>query len=164
MSQGRPSIYTADLADSICQMVACGMSMREICRADDMPAMSSVFLWLRNKDGFSEQYEKAKHQGCMAMADEILAIADDGTNDWMEQLGKDGEVEGYKLNGEAVSRSKLRVDSRKWLLSKLMPKKYGDKIAQEITGADGGAIETSDMSERDIARRIAFALAKGAKK
>lgn len=59
------------------------------------------------------------------MADEILEIADDGRNDWMEIQNRDGDNIGWKVNGEAVQRSRLRIDARKWLLSKLLPKKYG---------------------------------------
>ena len=61
------------------------------------------------------------------MADEMLEIADDGSNDWM--LRKDGDKEFYVLNGEHVQRSRLRLDTRKWLLSKALPKVYGDKLA-----------------------------------
>ncbi len=60
------------------------------------------------------------------MAEEIVEIADDGRNDWMEVMSKDGESIGWRLNGEAVQRSRLRVDARKWLMSKLLPKKYGE--------------------------------------
>ena len=60
--------------------------------------------------------------------EEILDIADDGTNDWMERNGKDGETGDTVLNGEHVQRSRLRIDARKWALSKMIPKKYGDKI------------------------------------
>ena len=130
MPAGRPSIYTDDLADEICQRIADGQSVREICRADDMPAMSTVFRWLSDPRyiTFREQYARAVEARAEYHADEILDIADDGTNDWMERFGKDGESLGWSVNGEAVQRSKLRIDSRKWLLSKLMPKKYGDKL------------------------------------
>lgn len=66
-----------------------------------------------------------------------MDIADDGSNDWMERFNKDGESIGWVVNGEAVQRSKLRVDARKWALSKLLPKKYGDKIDVNHGNADG---------------------------
>lgn len=125
---GRPSTYTPELADRICAELAGGNSMRTVCKAEDMPAMSTVFLWLRTHAAFSEQYAQAKAEAADALVEEMLDIADDGTNDWMEVHDKDGESAGYKVNGEHVQRSKLRVDTRKWIASKLKPKKYGDKV------------------------------------
>ena len=76
------------------------------------------------------------------MADELLDIAD-----------ADGDTH----------RDRLRVDTRKWILSKLVPKKYGTKVTAEITGADGGPVQTEEMSTMEIARRVAFLLAKAGK-
>ena len=103
--------------------------MRSISRDDDMPCLASLFNWLRTQPEFLEQYTIAKEQSTDALFEEILDIADDGTNDWMEKHGEDGENTGWKINGEALGRSRLRVDTRKWALSKLKPKKYGDRIA-----------------------------------
>jgi hypothetical protein len=72
--------------------------------------------------------------GYLKLADELLEIADDGTNDWMKRFGKDGEDLGWALNGEHIARSRLRVDTRKWLLSKCLPKVFGDRIATEHSG------------------------------
>lgn len=93
------------------------------------------------------------------MADETLEICDDGSNDWLERQGED-EKRTYVLNGEHVQRSRLRVDTRKWLLSKALPKIYGDKITTEHSGPDGGPIEVSDT---EIARRIAFMFSRATK-
>jgi hypothetical protein len=60
------------------------------------------------------------------IAEDLLAIADDGTNDYMEYEDKEGNAAGWRFNGEHVQRSRLRVDARKWLLSKLLPK-FADK-------------------------------------
>lgn len=92
-----------------------------------MPAMDTVFRWLREKPEFSEQYVKAKQESADALVEEMMDIADDGSNDWMVRHGKDGE-ESWQLNGEHVQRSRLRLDTRKWIASKLKPKKYGDKL------------------------------------
>jgi hypothetical protein len=76
---------------------------------------------------FSNQYAQAKSDAADAMAEEILDICDDGSNDWMTaNVGTDQEK--VTLNGEHVQRSRLRVDTRKWLMSKLQPKKYGEKL------------------------------------
>jgi len=139
---GRPSDYTQEIADTICLLIAEGQSLRKICTDESMPDKSTVFRWIARNCTFRDQYAQAKDQGAMVWAEEILDIADDGANDYMELLDESGDVKGYRLNGEHVQRSKLRVDSRKWLLSKLMPKKYGDKVQQELSGPGGGPIKT----------------------
>jgi len=124
-TKGRPSDYTQETADIICERLALGVSLRTVAKADDMPAMSTIFKWLRENKDFSEQYAKAKQESTDAMAEDILDIADDGTNDYMET--EDGRT---VYNGDSVQRARLRVDTRKWLMAKMKPKVYGDK--QEI--------------------------------
>ena len=124
---GRPSDFTQEVADLICARLRQGWTLREVCRSDDMPAESTVRTWAYNdQNGFYAQYARAREIGYQAMADEVLEISDDGTNDWMERQGDDGKS-AFSLNGEHVQRSRLRVDTRKWVASKLKPKKYGDR-------------------------------------
>jgi hypothetical protein len=135
---GRPSSFSQAVADAICVKLADGISLREICRDDAMPDKSTVLRWLASPDhvDFRDQYARAREAQADHMADEILEIADDGTNDWMERRATGGggrsdaagEAEEVVPNHEHINRSKLRVDARKWLMSKLAPKKYGDKI------------------------------------
>jgi hypothetical protein len=136
---GRPSDFTQEIADKICVQLASGMSLREIADADDMPAQSTIYLWLQRHAEFSEQYARAREAQAEHWAEEILEIADDGSNDWMERRNRDGSSQEV-INAEHVTRSRLRVDSRKWLMSKLAPKKYGDKIDLAHTGKDGGPL------------------------
>jgi hypothetical protein len=159
---GRPSDYTQEIASRICEELAKGKSLRSVCKGEEMPCMSTVFNWLRAFPEFLEQYTRAKDESADALVDEMLDIADEATNDWMEQHDKDNV--GYRLNGEAINRSRLRVDTRKWIAAKLKPKKYGERVQAELTGADGGPIQTADMTEVELARRIAFALQSGAQK
>jgi hypothetical protein len=133
-TRGRPSGFSEVLGDTICERLANGESLRAICTGDDMPSQSMVFRWLAQDDVFREQYTRAREAQADVLADETIAIADDGRNDWMERHGRDGESIGWQVNGEAVSRSKLRVEARKWFASKLAPKKYGEKIA--VGGAE----------------------------
>ena len=127
---GRPSKYSQKVADAICQRLATGETLRSICRDPAMPQAPTVRHWaMEDREGFFAQYARARDLGLDAMADELFDIADDGTNDWMERHGQ-GNV-GYVLNGENVGRSRLRVDTRKWYLSKLAPKRYGEKIQVE---------------------------------
>ena len=132
MSQvGRPSDYTQELADRICGELALGKSMRKVCEAEDLPHVRTIFKWLRTNDEFRQQYEAAKEECADHYADEIVDIADDGYDDF-DHLGK--------VRAEHIQRSRLRVDARKWVASKLKPKKYGDKTQTEVSGPDGGPI------------------------
>jgi len=139
--RGRPSRYTEALAAEICRRLASGESLRSICRDEAFPHESTVRGWVvDDHEGFSTHYTRARDIGLDVMADEILEISDDGSNDWMERLDKDGEAAGWQLNGEHVQRSRLRVDTRKWVLSKLAPKRYGDRLDMQHSGKDGGPI------------------------
>ena len=120
---GRPSDYTPELAADICQRLAAGSSLRAICALDSMPCASSVFLWLTKHKDFSDNYAKAVDERAAGMFDDMLDIAD--------------EVEPEASH---VAKARLRVDTRKWALARMNPKKYGEKVQQEITGPDGGAL------------------------
>lgn len=129
--------YTKALAEEICQRLADGETLKAICRDKHMPSDAAVRQWaLADKEGFAERYRVAREIGYHGLADEILEISDDGRNDWMRS--QDPENPGYKANGEVIQRSRLRVDTRKWLLAKALPRVYGEKI--EHTGKDGGPL------------------------
>lgn len=147
MSTGRPSTYSEKICAAICEAVADGLTVTEICSQDGMPARSTVFKWLAENKSFSDQYARAKEVQMDRMADEILEIADDATNDWMQRKSGDGEsIEA--VNGEHIQRSRLRVDTRKWLMSKLAPKKYGDRQQVEHSGSIGLGSILSELDGR----------------
>lgn len=124
-SDGRPSAYTQELADLICERLADGESLRSICRDESMPDKATVCRWLAKHQDFRDQYAHAREMQADSLFDENLDIADNANNDWMERFGEGNE--GWQINGEAIQRSKLRIDTRKWMAGKLAPKKYGDK-------------------------------------
>lgn len=126
LKPGRPTDYSQELGDVICAKIAEGMSVRNICLEEDMPCTTTFYRWMRLHKEFREQYAKAKDDQADALVEEILDIADDGTNDWIENYDREGNSTGWKENKEAINRSRLRVDTRKWLASKLKAKKYGD--------------------------------------
>lgn len=132
---GRPSGYSDDIADQICERLADGQSLRSICCDEAMPSQAAVFRWLADPRYaiFREQYTRARETQADALFDEILDIADDGSNDWMERHDDQGGNNGWKENGEAINRSKIRIDARKWMAGKLRPKVYGDKT---LVGSD----------------------------
>jgi hypothetical protein len=123
---GRPSSFTQEIADEICERLAEGESLRSICLADNMPSKGTVFRWLAENKLFQDQYTRAREEQAETLTDEMVEIADNASNDWMENHDPDNP--GYRLNGEHVQRSKLRIETRKWAASKLKPKKYGDKV------------------------------------
>lgn len=128
---GRASTYTKALGDSICRQVSDGASLRTICAKAGMPNKSTVLRWLdaEGAQSFRDQYARAREAQADLLAEQIIQIADDGTND--TQVDDEGNV---RVDQDVIARSRLRVDARKWLASKMAPKKYGDKIA--VGGAD----------------------------
>lgn len=111
---GRPSDFTQEIVDAICDKIADGQSLRTICAADDMPARSTVFKWLADpaRSSFVDQYARAREAQAEALFEDILDIADDGSNDYVTKKRDDGsEYEAF--DSEHVQRSKLRVDARK---------------------------------------------------
>jgi len=141
--QGRPTVFTEELGTAICKRLAGGESLRAICKDDGMPNKSSIFEWIldgKHKE-FADQYAKAREVQAELLADEIFDIADDSQNDWMERQTENGNY--TVLNAEAIGRSRLRVDSRKWYLSKVLPKKFGERNTTELTGPGGSALAVS---------------------
>lgn len=114
---GRPSSFTQDTADTICERLATGESLRTICKDDAMPDQRTVFRWLADEERelFRQQYARARELQADALFDEILDLADGGTAD--------------------VQRDRLSVDARKWMAGKLQPRKYGDKVEHQHSGA-----------------------------
>jgi hypothetical protein len=118
-------IITDDIFFQICERMVEGESVRSICRDPLMPSISNFMKCLRDSPSYAESYAKAIQMRADAMFEEILDIADDGTNDFMLKNAEDPT--SVVLNGEHVQRSRLRVDTRKWTLARMNSKKYGDK-------------------------------------
>lgn len=135
---------------TILERIAGGESLRQILETKGLPASSTVFVWLSEDPEFSEQYARAREAQADALFDDILSIADDGTNDWMERRNADGDVIGWQENGEAIRRSQLRIESRKWMAGKLKPKKYGERLA-----IDGKMIHAADETITGLLQRVA---------
>ena len=128
-----PTSFTQALADTICDYLAEGKSLRQIEKIKGMPSARTVYRWLAEpgNGAFRQQYAYAREAQADIMGEEMLDIADDGSNDFMT-ITK-GDASYVIENKEWTSRSKLRVDARKWLMSKLAPKKYGDSKQVDIT-------------------------------
>ena len=134
---GRPTKYDTDIASEICVRLSNGEPLRQICMEDDMPAQSTVYLWLTRHPDFSEMYARARDEQADTLADQIIAIADEMP---METTDKDGNT---KFDSAYIQWQRSRVDARKWVAAKLKPRKYGDRVAVEGT-EDGAPIKTED--------------------
>jgi hypothetical protein len=119
---GRPSDYTQELADLICERIAThGVGLKKLCEMyDDMPEKITIRRWCLKYPQFRSQYAQAKALQIEALVDEIIDIADDASQDtFISEHGK------QVCNNEFIARSRVRIDTRKWLASKLAPKLYG---------------------------------------
>lgn len=139
LPKGRPTKHTPEVEEALLEAIAGGMSLVKACAALEIGA-ASVFRWLEADPLFRDKYAKAREAQAEKFADEIVAIADEA--EVTSVVTPEGVVD-FKLDATAVARNRLRVDARKWVASKLLPKKYGDKVQQELTGADGGPINMS---------------------
>lgn len=126
--------FNETTADLICGRMAEGETLRQICRDPAMPARSTVYRWLSKNPSFRDRYAQAREALVESWADEIIDIADDGTTDYVTKVGRNG-TEYEAVDQEHIQRSRLRVDTRRWLLSKLNPGQYGDHMEVEHTGA-----------------------------
>jgi hypothetical protein len=152
--RGRPTKYTPELAAQLCDYLSEGESLRTACAHEGMPDKAQVFRWLSASNtadwaqDFRDQYTRAKEEAADALAEDILDIAD-------EPLVS---LNDNKMVNAAIQRNKLRVDTRKFLMAKMKPKRYGDKL--DLT-SDGEKIERG-MSIEEINAVLARAEAEKA--
>ncbi len=155
-----PSKFNDDVADLIIERMADGQSLREICCDEGMPSFRTVLNWVNSNPEFGAAYALAQDLRASALFDDLLGIADDGRNDWMEKHDdKSGHFIGWRENGEAIRRSALRVDARKWVLARMAPKRYGDKQVIESTSEVTVKKQPLDLSklnrdERQVMREL----------
>lgn len=123
--------FSQDKADAICAALSSGYSLRKAAKAQGVDP-STVLRWVDANENFSQQYADARTRGYQLLADELIEIADDSSGDTIET------EDGPRHNAEFAARSRLRLDTRKWMLSKMLPKVYGDKI--ETTHEVGDSI------------------------
>lgn len=132
---GRPSSYTQEIADLICERIANGESLRKICADEGMPDKATVFRWLAANDEFATKYARAREEQADLHAESIIDISDEKE----VEANYRGEEVVLELSAAAIARNRLRIDARKWYASKLAPKKYGDKVETVVSGPNGEA-------------------------
>lgn len=125
--------FNQSTADAICDRLAAGESLNAICQDAGMPAESTVRAWaLDDVEGFAAKYTRARHLGYEHHGELILKLADESRIGVKRTVKANGDVE--EVEGDMVERSRLQVEARKWFLSKMLPKVYGDKTV--IEGGD----------------------------
>lgn len=145
---GRPTDYTPELAKAIVEHVSSGESIVSFCDTGGSPHIATVYRWMEKFDDFREAYERARVAQAAIQFEKMQDWAHDGQNDWMEARDKEGAIIGWRINGEAVQRSRLRVETLKWRLSKIDPR-YAEMQRREVTGAGGGPIEVMAVEARE---------------
>ena len=124
---GRPTLYNEQVGKAVCELITQGYTLRQIGELSNMPDKSTIIRWLSIHDEFRDQYARAHETRALVMADEVLEIADDNRNDWVERENKDGTTY-VELNDEAIQRSRMRIETRKWWMGKANPKRFGEKV------------------------------------
>jgi hypothetical protein len=127
--------FNQAIADAVCDFLQDGQSLRAACDAVGT-THSTIIHWTKENPAFLNQYTRAREVGYRLLADEIIDIADEKE----VQVRYDGEDTTLDLSATAVARNRLRVDTRKWMLSKMLPKIYGDKL--ELSGDPDKPLQT----------------------
>lgn len=146
--------YDAELAAKVLDLLAQSGSLRRVCRELGV-SRNSIIPWVvDNTEGFGDAYARAKEHGIDTLVEETLDIADDGSNDYMET------EHGQALNSESIQRSKVRVETRRWLAERLAPRRYGLRQGLDVTSSDG----TLQMDDTARSARVAQLVALAAKR
>ena len=124
MAGGRPSTYTEEMGNLICDKLTEGMSVRKMCKMDGFPNPSTIYVWIDRFPEFAERYARAREAATEDMLEDILEIADDADLD--------------------VQEKRVRIDTRKWAMGKLKPKKYGEKTTHEVGNKEGETLKVDN--------------------
>lgn len=146
-TRAAPVRYSAALAERICDQLMDGKSLNEICKAKDMPRESAIRMWVAaDYMGFAANYSRARLIGYERLAEEILQIANTPVSGFKKvtkpitykdadgNINPTGEMLEEITEGDMIEHRRLQVDTRKWILAKMLPKVYGDKQQVELTG------------------------------
>lgn len=121
---GRPSAYTDALALAVCERLAGGESLKAICDGEDMPARTTVYKWIaENEGGFADKYTRAREAQQDTAVDEMADVA-------LRTLKGEFEPQAARVYADII----------KWTAARMAPRKYGDKVTQEVTGPNGGPL------------------------
>jgi hypothetical protein len=122
MPAGRPSLYTEELADQICELIMAGKTLIGIASLEDFPSPATICRWMHDKPEFESKCTRARLMQAELMDEMILQVAD-------------------AVDEDNFQASKVRLSAYQWRAAKLAPKRFGERIHAEHTGKDGGAME-----------------------
>jgi hypothetical protein len=132
--KGRPTKFTQEIAEEICEKIATTtLGLNAICAGERFPNVRTVYRWLMDDEDFCQMYTRAKEIQIDLLVEEIINISDDSENDTLISTSPGGELI-EKPNAEWINRSRLRVDTRKWIAARLNRRKYGDNIDHTTGG------------------------------
>jgi hypothetical protein len=114
---GRPTKYSDEWARDFCDLISQGKSIVDICAMEGQPSRDSVYAWMREREDFSDMYARAREERADLLFEELFEIADKPCTNQVE-----------------VQQQRNRLDTRKWALSKLAPRKYGDRLEHDHKG------------------------------
>jgi len=123
--------FNQKIADAVCERLAAGESLNAICKDDGFPTETTIRRWaLEDVQGFASKYARAREVQAHFLAEQIITISDTPQEGVETTVKADGTQE--TKHGDMLGHRKLQVDARKWYLSKVLPKVYGDKL--ELAG------------------------------
>jgi hypothetical protein len=127
--------YTPEMGARVCEQVSQGFTLKQLAEMPQMPHMHTVFLWLARHEDFRTMYDAARSVQMESFIEECLEIADDGSNDYIDRVNpRTGEITQVP-NYDHINRSRLRVDTRKWIAGKIVPNKWGERPQVELTAS-----------------------------
>lgn len=154
---GRPPLYNKKMGNEICRRLMDGESLNSICRDKHMPGKVTVYYWLKDPRfaDFLAMYNVAREVQADSIVDQMIDISDDSQNDYIDREGI------AVLDQEAIARTRVRLDTRKWVAGRLNATKYGDKQTNVLEGGEKPIL--TEPSTRDVAKAVALVMAKGLK-
>jgi hypothetical protein len=148
-SQGVP-LFSLELMTKFCERMCNGEAPTQICKDPTMPSYPTLMRWYTSDDpqydAFKVMYEESQKIMWFYHADQLIQISDDSSNDYMDRYNKFTDENERVLDPENVQRSRLRVDTRKFLLAKMLPKIFGEKMDISVGGRDGKPITVAAIN------------------
>ena len=168
---GQPKYDRAVVSAHVCSELKTGRSLESICKDPGMPAVATFLDWVhQDPHGVGKDYAHAREIGYALLADEIIQLSDK-THEWVmiQELDTEGKPHFddkgqpvlkrvlMPLSADVIAHKRVQIDTRKWMLSKMLPKIYGDKLTQEHTGAGGGpitlaAVDLKNLTDEELER------------
>lgn len=135
----QPVDYSEELAARICGELARGRPLVRVLEADGMPHIATIYVWRKAHPDFDEMYARAREDQADTLADETMQIAD-ADPDLVAVINAKGLTGELKVDTAYETWRRTRIDTRKWFASKMLPKRYGDKVEQTLRGPNGEPI------------------------